>query len=267
MAIAVLKKKHNICVYHMNKTEEVHLETSAFHCDFQHELCLGHLGNDMLNIADMHSTRRNFGMTYLNTIRKTWVLSRLAIELNDMPREHDRIVLRTWVENAMKYFTKRNWEILSEDETKVYGYGKSIWAMIDLDTRQPQDILAINDGHINTYVYKDKQCPMDDVSRVMTPEMTTYTEFTVSYSDLDVNGHLNSMRYIDHIMDTFPLPYLQSHQVQRIEIAYVAEGRWGERLRIYHAEEDGNLHYFRFTRPEEGKEVELSRIKMQFRDK
>ena len=59
-------------------------------------------------------------MTYLNTINKTWVLSRLAIELEDMPREHDHITITTWVESAMKYFTKRNWEILSEDGKKVY---------------------------------------------------------------------------------------------------------------------------------------------------
>ena len=205
-------------------------------------------------------------MSYLNTINKTWVLSRLAIELEDMPREHDHITITTWVENAMKYFTKRNWEILSEDGKKVYGYAKSVWAMIDTVTREPQDIFSINDGAISSYVNADKACPIADVSRVKTPEMTEYTEFKVEYSDLDVNGHLNSVRYLDHVMNTFPLDYLRNHDIKRVEIAYVAEGHWNETLRIYYLEEDELNHYFRFTRMEEnGEETELSRLKLEFR--
>ena len=205
-------------------------------------------------------------MSYLNTINKTWVLSRLAIELEDMPREHDHITITTWVENAMKYFTKRNWEILSEDGKKVYGYAKSVWAMIDTVTREPQNIFAVNDGTIVSYVYPAKECPITDVSRVKTPEMTEYTEFKVEYSDLDVNGHLNSVRYLDHMMNTFPLDFLRDHDIKRVEIAYVAEGHWNETLRIYHLAEDELNHYFRFVRKEENDdEVELSRLKVEFK--
>ncbi|MDO4992271.1 MAG: thioesterase [Prevotellaceae bacterium] len=250
----------------MEKTETLHIATDAFHCDFKHQLCLGHLGNDLLNAADVHSTNRKFGMSYLNTFNKTWVLSRLAIELEDMPKEHDHITITTWVENAMKYFTKRNWEILSEDGTKVYGYAKSIWAMIDTVTREPQDIFTVNDGTIVDYVYPEKVCPIKDVSRVKTPEMTDFTEFKVTYSDLDVNGHLNSVRYLDHVMDTFPLEYLREHELKRIEVAYVAEGHWNEVIRIYHLQEDEQNHYFRIARNVEGEgEVELSRLKIEFR--
>ena len=59
-----------------------------FHCDFTHHLFVGHLGNHVLNAADFHSNDRSFGMTYLNTIHKTWVLSRLALELEELPKEY-----------------------------------------------------------------------------------------------------------------------------------------------------------------------------------
>ena len=60
-----------------------------FHCDFTHHLFVGNLGNHVLNAADFHSNDRGFGMTYLNTIHKTWVLSRLALELKGV-RAHER---------------------------------------------------------------------------------------------------------------------------------------------------------------------------------
>ena len=152
-----------------DNTTKYHCTADAFHCDFQHQLCLSHLGNSLLNASDIHSTQRNFGMTYLNTFNKTWVLSRLAIELQDVPKEHEDFTIETWVESAMKYFTKRNWAIYSQNGDKLFGYAKSIWAMIDTITREPQDIIAFNDGRIKEYLCPDKECDMKDVSRVTTP--------------------------------------------------------------------------------------------------
>lgn len=251
-----------------DKTTIYHCTADAFHCDFQHQLCVGHLGNSLLNASDMHSTQRNFGMTYLNTINKTWVLSRLAIELSDIPKEHEEFAIETWVESAMKYFTRRNWALTSPDGGKVFGYAKSIWAMIDTITREPQDILAVNDGKINDYLYPEKPCDMKDVSRVTVPKMEEFTEFTVRYSDIDVNGHCNSMKYIDHVMDTFSMEHLMNYQLQRLEIAYVAEGHWGETIRIYHLSPDDTQHFFRLTKHNEEKdEVELCRLKVYFKAK
>lgn len=248
----------------MEKTTKYYTSADAFHCDFNHKHCIGHLGNSMLNAADMHSTERNFGMTYLNTINKTWVLSRLAIELEDIPQEHDKFIIETWVENAMKYFTRRNWEIKSEDGEKIYGYGKSIWAMIDLTTREPQDIFEVHKGTITDYIYKEKECPITDVSRVKTPEMTEYTEFQVRYCDIDVNGHCNSMKYIDHVMDCFTLDHYRNFQLKRLEIAYVAESYCGDTIRIYHQKGEDNTYFFRLTKNDE-KETELCRLMVKFK--
>ena len=61
-----------------------------FHCDFSGRLFMGHMGNHMLNAADFHSSARGFGMKYLMSIHRSWVLSRLAIEMTEMPRQYTR---------------------------------------------------------------------------------------------------------------------------------------------------------------------------------
>ena len=112
---------------------------------------------------------------------RTWVLSRLAIEMNEMPKSYDKFFVETWVENAMKYFTARDFKICGKvqasesssdadgdsSEEKVYGYGKSVWAMIDTETRQPVDIFSINDGLIREYIETEKECPIAASSRVI----------------------------------------------------------------------------------------------------
>ena len=66
-----------------------------FHCDFQKRLFMGHLGNHLLNAADFHANARGFGMDYLNSMHRTWVLSRLVIEMQQLPRANARFYVQT----------------------------------------------------------------------------------------------------------------------------------------------------------------------------
>ena len=118
-----------------------------FHCDFSHRLFMGHLGNNLLNAADFHSNERGYGMNYLNPIHRTWVLSRLVIEMETMPEAYDTISVGTWVESVKRYFTSRNYAV-TDSSGRCCGYGRSIWAMIDTVTRQPVDSMAVRDGLI-----------------------------------------------------------------------------------------------------------------------
>ena len=214
----------------MKKIGSYRFTAEPFHCDFSKRLFMGHLGNHMLNAADFHATERGFGMDYLNPIHKTWVLSRLAIEMNEMPEQYTPFNVETWVESAMRYFTNRNFRVVGEDG-KVYGYGRSIWAMIATDTRQPQDILAIHDGAINDRTANDVDCPIAKSSRVkMDKNLPVFRTIDTHYNDVDVNGHINSVKYIEHVLDLFPMEWYREYRLKRLDIAYVAESYGGDKL-------------------------------------
>ena len=232
-----------------------------FHCDFSGRLFLGHLGNHMLNAADFHSTDRGFGMRYLLTIQRSWVLSRLAIEMVDMPSMYTRFNVETWVESAMRYFTNRNFAVVGEDG-KAYGYGRSIWAMIDTESRQPTDILSINDGAINQWIEKDKECPIDRGGRVkMSDDAEFVRTIDTSYSDVDINGHINSVKYIEHVLDLWSLDRYKTHGIRRFEIAYVAEAHAGDQLSFYREKTSDDEYCIRIVRTDG---TECCRSKISF---
>lgn len=242
-----------------------------FHCDFTKHYCIGHLGNILLNAADYHSNDRGYGMSYLNTVHRTWVLSRLAIELEDTPLAYDRFFVETWVDGAMRYFTSRNFKI-ANDEGHIFGYGRSIWALIDTESRQPTDILSMRDGLINAYLETEKPCPIKKPSRVKTPEeMSLERTVDTYYSDVDVNGHINSIKYIDHILDLWPLDWHKKHPLKRLDIAYVAETHQGDQLMIYtDVSPITNDDYKLFTiivnkKLASGEEIEACRCLLEFR--
>ena len=267
-----------------------------FHCDFSGRLFMGHLGNHMLNAADFHSTHRGFGMKYLMGIHRSWVLSRLAIEMTEMPPMYTKFNVETWVESAMRYFTSRNFAVvgtpaLSQEgdsvSPKIYGYGRSIWAMIDTESRQPTDILstpaegspsaAVPEGSLTNgqgvalqspsgsildWIVTDKPCPIDKGGRV---KMTDSAEFVgtidTHYNDVDINGHINSVKYIEHVLDLWPLDWYRNHQVKRFEIAYVAEAHAGDQLSFYREQTDDNEFCIRITKADG---VEVCRSKVKF---
>ena len=256
----------------LSKVGRYEFLSEPFHCDFDERLFMGHLGNHLLNAADFHSNDRGYGMNYLMPRHRTWVLSRLAIEMNDMPKSYDKFFVETWVENAMKYFTARDFRICGKADgdssgEKVFGYGKSVWAMIDTETRQPVDIFSINDGLIREYIETEKDCPIAASSRVkMGKNAQLMRTIDTYYNDVDVNGHINSVKYIEHILDLFDLDYYKTHFLKRFEIAYVAESHQGDKLNFYVEQVNDTEYCIKITKmsKKSSGEVEVVRSKAKF---
>lgn len=61
-------------------------------------------------------------------------------------------------------------------------------------------------------------------------------EYRTKYSDIDINGHVNSIKYIEHILDLFPIEVFKEKRVKRFEMAYVAESYYGDTLSFYREE-------------------------------
>lgn len=232
-----------------------------FHVDFMERLTMGVLGNHLLNCAGFHAADRGFGIATLNENHYTWVLSRLAIELEDMPRAYESFSIQTWVENVYRLFTDRNFAILDKDG-KAIGYARSIWAMISMETRKPADLLTLHGGSIVDYVCV-KDCPIDKPGRIKVSHPELVGECQVKYSDIDLNGHVNSIKYIEHILDLFPMEMFREKRIRRFEMAYVAESYYGDTLSFYWEQTGENEYDVEVKK--NGSEV-VVRSKVIFRD-
>lgn len=208
-----------------------------FHVDFRGRLSLGVLGNHLLNCASFHAKDRGFGIATLNEQHYTWVLSRLVIEMDSYPMDYKKFSIETWVENVYSLFTDRNYRIAGENG-ETMGYARSIWAMISMEDRKPINLLKINDGKIMDYI-SDYPCPIEKPSRIKVRETAPAMTHRVIYSDLDINGHMNSIRYIEHVLDLFDIEYYRKYNIRRFEIAYVAESYFGDTLEFF-TEETGD---------------------------
>ena len=183
-----------------------------------------------------------------------------------MPSQYDHFTIETWVESAMRFFTSRNF-CVSDGNGHIYGYGRSIWAMIDTETRQPTDIYSIDNGAIKNWIVDDKPCPIEKGGRVMMSENVELVRtLGVNYNDVDLNGHVNSVKYIEHVLDLWDIDWYRNHQLKRFEIAYVAEAHQGDLLNFYQEQIAENEYCVRLVKTEiqTGNQVEVCRCKLLF---
>jgi len=215
-----------------------HFVTESYLLDFRGRVTIPMIGNYMLHAASNHASLRGFGFSDMTEKHTAWVLSRLAIEMNRYPEMSEPITLYTWIDEVGRLFTSRCFELVDGSGTSV-GFARSIWAAIDMQTRRPTplDIEALS-----VYV-SDKACPIEKPGKILPVEQDVEgVLYQVKYSDLDINGHFNSIKYMEHLLDLFELDLFREKEVNRFEIAYLSEGRYGMPLTLYKKEIDTNKY-------------------------
>jgi acyl-ACP thioesterase len=87
-----------------------------------------------------------------------------------------------------------------------------------------------------------------------------------NYSDVDINGHINSVKYIEHVLDLFDVDFYKQYRLKRFEIAYVAESHQGDKLCFYREQVGDNEYNIRINKrsSNEQNEVEVVRSSVKF---
>ena len=222
----------------MTKTETLSYRADAFNTDFKRELSYEVLGRNLLNCAEYHASKHGFGFDEIWRDNHSWVISRMTIEMTNMPGIFSNYHITTWIENLYRMFTNRNF-CITDDEGNVCGYARSVWAMIDNDTRQPIDLKNLYSEQFEAILSPEIPCEMEGHSRLRPlTDIEPVTSIDTQYSDLDCNGHFNSIKYISHILDLFSRDYYSTHNIKRVEIAYIAEAYYGDRLSFFMQEDE-----------------------------
>lgn len=201
----------------------------AYLSDFRGKATLPMLGGFMLQAATRHADERGFGYSCMVSKQRVWVLTRMNIQLSSYPSNDTQIKLHTWVSDVNKLFTERCFAF--EDQNGNYfGYARSLWASIDIQTRRATNVLEL-EGLAD--FKSDKECPIKSAGKLsLMKDIDPVTSFVVKYSDIDINKHLNSMKYIEHFIDIFPIELFEKKEIKGFEINYIAEGKYGSELGI-----------------------------------
>lgn len=187
------------------------------------------LGCAVLNTAGTDAHGKGFGVDALNTHNYSWVLSRMALELDRRPAQYDPYHIATWISDYGRVLSTRNFPLTDGAGTE-FGRAVTQWAMIDLTVRTAVDLSGVGRAHADAIV--DEPSPTDKPRKILSVSPQQEVEHRVAYSDIDFNRHMNTMRYIDLMFDAMPLELVVSQRAMRIDIHFLHECRHGQLLTV-----------------------------------
>jgi len=175
---------------------------AAGECNPQGEMPLTLLMTRIIEVATLHANSWGVGYARLIEDNHVWVLSRVTIEVTRFPRVNENYRLTTWIEDYNRHFSQRNMRLDDADGNPL-GYVRTIWI-------------------------SDQPCPIEPISRLRPIEQGHAVDYTFGYMDCDFNRHVNTVRYLSHLMNLFDMDCYDHYFVRRMEISFIKESHYSE---------------------------------------
>lgn len=148
-----------------------------------------------------------------------WVITRMKVVIYKMPKMLDTVIVKTHPGEIMTFLFPRYYQIYSEDGELLVA-GSACWTLLDANTHK-----VIVKPVASAIAYPSEKHP-DDISlpeRVLGNDLSLVDTRKVRYSDIDLNGHVNNVKYIEYIIDTHNVSFYQKHRVKEIIINFERE--------------------------------------------
>jgi len=196
------------------------------------------LENTLLQVAADVANELGFGIRQLLPYGYTWILTRMDIEMRELPMHGDTVTVQTWIERNAHMLSVRNFRIYNGDSTQgeLIGRVSSVWAVLDLKTRQIVNAFDMPmfdgcvDGEPLVLPRQLRMLPLCEEKEAFTSQ--------VMYSDLDYNGHCNSCKYLEHMLNIHRPSFMNAPTPFRLTINYSREIVEGDTYSVKYSDTD-----------------------------
>lgn len=227
---------------------------SAGETNAEQELSLPLLLSKVIDIATAHANSLGIGNPHMADRGCGWVLSRIALEMRQYPLVNEDYSLTTWIESYNRHFSERIIEIRDKDDVAI-GWARTIWMVLDTTTRES---VGLSHLQIDPGIVLPGLCPISKQGKHVPVYPEDYSGelprgavkanfdpffYQFKYCDLDYYRHVNTVRYVQLLLNRFSLEDMDKTQVERMEMAFMHESRYGQTVSVLRSD-DGLISMF-----------------------
>jgi medium-chain acyl-[acyl-carrier-protein] hydrolase len=186
--------------------------------------------NYLQEAASMHALKAGLGFDDMLRRNQVWVLTRLKVQIEKYPSWNDQLLLHTWSRGNDGIFYLRDFNVRDHSGSEIIK-ATSSWAALNLKTRRPGLVDGLED---KLYSQKEEVALVDKLEKL--PELTRpvlLRNYTIQYTDIDIVYHVNNVKYIEIMMNAFPLELHKTKKVQTLEVNYLGEANYGDEVNIF----------------------------------
>lgn len=214
----------------MDRIFEQELTFGFNQCDAHKNASFSQLLSVTSEAAGDDFTVQGFSWDYLQTIHICMLVSRLSFKLYKIPRENQKVKIKTWEEKARALQCMRRYDLYDAQTDELLLTGLSSWLIVDPETRRIQKPSVFTARPL-----PEKETPFDgiDCGKIHHSENEkVLDERLIRFSDIDANGHVNNSRYGDFFADALPKEFHEK-TVTDFRLNYAKECREGDVLKIF----------------------------------
>lgn len=194
----------------------------------------------ILRTAHLDAQRHKIGVYDIRKQNMAWVVSRAVVEQYTTLKNATPFKIATWLSDCNRVAVTRNYMILDEDNNAI-GHAVTQWSIIDFVTRQSINLLNLHriTKHLhpeypNAGLFPKKLQSIGETENIVAHK--------VVYSDLDFNGHVNSLKYMQWMLDTLPIEWASNRKLWHFDVNYIREIHLGENpVVLYNITEDSTF--------------------------
>ncbi len=193
------------------------------------------------NIGAYHSDLAGYGANDIETTNVAWVLLAWKLNVIKRPKYGQTMHIKTWGRDMSKAFTYRDFEVYDE-QNNLCAKATSKWVLVNTKTGK---LTKITQEVADSYQIEEKSIYENrEIEKPEIPQENEYTntiEYQVIRRDIDINGHMHNLYYLDIAYEALPEEVYKNRPYNNIKITYKKEVKLGEKLKCKYALHD-NKH-------------------------
>lgn len=204
------------------KTFYVH----SYNIDNNRTLSIPSLIEFMLETAGMHTELCGVGWKILKDHNVFWVLSKLFVKIESFPKWNENLRIETWSTGLKGVFAQRSFYVYNENGNVIM-QALSDWLMLSTLTRR----IMRTDRFMKSFPHRNEKVLEYDMPKMPIPEnLKTIINLNVQYSEIDMNGHMNSAKYPERIINAIGFKSLNKTKLDYIYLNYLKEAIYDENI-------------------------------------
>lgn len=247
-----------------NITTEKEYEVQYYEIDFKEKLLITSLMNYFGDISTKQSEDIGVGLKYLKDQGNAWVLYKWNIHIDRYPLYREKIIVRTKPYSFRKFYAYRIFEVI-DSNGNIIANASSVWFLIDTIKRKA---IRITDEMYKMFGLSKDKSDVLYIKKIISPKnIDSEKVFSVRYSDIDTNKHVNNVKYVDWAIETIPLDIVINYTLTDLNITYEKETTYGETVKVFTGLKKGEKAYTCLHRITDSGDKELALIETIWENK
>lgn len=169
--------------------------------------------------AAEHAEMGGISFSDMQEFDQAWVLSRMRVEINALPKWKDTVTVKTWINSLENSRSVRALEMYVNGK-KIVGC-ETFWAVFNTKTRRPE-LLSLTHNHFK--LFPEIKATQEGFSKIdINPEKEEIFSKTVILSDLDIVNHVNNVKYLEWCMDLVDENIILKQKIKSFEMNFMKE--------------------------------------------